>query len=229
MTEKTSINNLLIVWQGQSWSVLAPDGSVLARFKEKPHAIKYAQGNIDFNNEIYSTYENLPPIEKPKRKTYYAYGESNSYQSRSTTRPRSKKIYTDSRPSAKSIIFLIIFLLSTMIILKVIWNYITSHSFSEILHSNMTIPFLAVAATFNVSILSYMDKYHSNSIKRYLQPLIGCFTIITFITGIFFIIALVILGILSEISPHKIALTAMLWYLNTHTLFHFALTWEDKK
>lgn len=41
--KKTIINKLLIVWQGQSWSVISSeDGSVLARFKYRDDALKYA-------------------------------------------------------------------------------------------------------------------------------------------------------------------------------------------
>jgi hypothetical protein len=42
---KTSINNLIIVWQGQSWSIIAPNGEVLARCKEKRDAFEFAKGN----------------------------------------------------------------------------------------------------------------------------------------------------------------------------------------
>ncbi len=39
---KTSINNLIIVWQGSSWSVITATGSVVGRFPEKYIAINYA-------------------------------------------------------------------------------------------------------------------------------------------------------------------------------------------
>jgi hypothetical protein len=48
MDRKTNINNLNIVWQGQSWSVIAPDGQVIRRFKEKYEAIQFAQNTSEY-------------------------------------------------------------------------------------------------------------------------------------------------------------------------------------
>lgn len=45
---KTSINSLIIVWQGQSWSIIAPDGEVLARCKDKRDAFEFAKGNTRY-------------------------------------------------------------------------------------------------------------------------------------------------------------------------------------
>jgi len=42
---KTNINNLIIVWQGQSWSTIAPDGRVLGRFPNKRDAFEFAKSN----------------------------------------------------------------------------------------------------------------------------------------------------------------------------------------
>jgi len=49
--QKTSINNLLIVWQGSSWSVITARGKVLDRFKSKPHACSFARGIFDHLDE----------------------------------------------------------------------------------------------------------------------------------------------------------------------------------
>jgi hypothetical protein len=45
---KTNINNLTIVWQGQSWSIIAPNGIVLGRFIEKWDAVQFAKGYTKF-------------------------------------------------------------------------------------------------------------------------------------------------------------------------------------
>lgn len=47
-SKKLIINGLTIVWQGQSWSVIAPDGNVKARFPDKNDAIEYAEQILDF-------------------------------------------------------------------------------------------------------------------------------------------------------------------------------------
>jgi hypothetical protein len=53
---KTTINNLIIVWQGQSWSVIAPDAVVLARFVNKFDAVRYAKANTDHISNSASDY-----------------------------------------------------------------------------------------------------------------------------------------------------------------------------
>lgn len=53
---KVSINNLIIVWQGSSWSVIAPDGTVLARFMDKRHAEDFAKGTKDYAASNYQPY-----------------------------------------------------------------------------------------------------------------------------------------------------------------------------
>lgn len=45
---KTSVNNLIVVWQGSSWSVIAPDGYVLFRHWDKNTAILWAQQTHDY-------------------------------------------------------------------------------------------------------------------------------------------------------------------------------------
>jgi len=60
MRTKTVINNLKIVWQGRSWSVIAPSGGVLATFKDEAEAIKYAQ-----QNTLYSVLQAPLVREKP--------------------------------------------------------------------------------------------------------------------------------------------------------------------
>ena len=48
MKPKDSINNLLIVWKGQSWSVITPTGEVLGRFQQKVRAADFAALIFDF-------------------------------------------------------------------------------------------------------------------------------------------------------------------------------------
>ncbi|MDX1995063.1 MAG: hypothetical protein SF029_21965 [bacterium] len=67
---KTSRNNLVIVWQGQSWSVVAPDGTVVGRFKWKPYAISFAESNFDYCNHVASL--NAKNVHKTKRLYVYA-------------------------------------------------------------------------------------------------------------------------------------------------------------
>jgi hypothetical protein len=55
-----SANNLNVIWQGQSWQVIAPDGVVLGRFKDKRHAMLYAANVRDY---VALTHD----AEKPKR------------------------------------------------------------------------------------------------------------------------------------------------------------------
>jgi hypothetical protein len=78
---KTNINNLIIVWQGQSWSAIAPDGRVLGRFPDKREAFEFAKNNQRYvtkdmpaNNyldedfiEFAEYLELTPPKEKRKR------------------------------------------------------------------------------------------------------------------------------------------------------------------
>lgn len=54
---KVSINNLIVVWQGSSWSVIAPDGTVLARFMDKRHAEDFAKGTRDYAAGNYQPYD----------------------------------------------------------------------------------------------------------------------------------------------------------------------------
>ncbi len=57
MSIKTNVNNLNIVWQGQSWSVISPNGVVLARFKDKQEAKVFA-GNIkEYLSGVYPEYD----------------------------------------------------------------------------------------------------------------------------------------------------------------------------
>jgi hypothetical protein len=78
---KTNINNLVIVWQGQSWSTIAPDGRVLGRFLNKRDAFEFAKNNRRYVTEDIPVSNYLdkdfiefaddldldPPPEKPKR------------------------------------------------------------------------------------------------------------------------------------------------------------------
>lgn len=43
---KTNVNNLTIVWQGQSWSVITPKGSVIFRSVDKREAFDFAKDNF---------------------------------------------------------------------------------------------------------------------------------------------------------------------------------------
>lgn len=61
-SKKLTINNLLIMWQGQSWSVVAPDGSVIARFPDKHVAIKFAEQNHDYEKRSVSLAELIPVV-----------------------------------------------------------------------------------------------------------------------------------------------------------------------
>jgi len=73
MARKTVINNLIIIWQGQSWSVLAPDGEVLGRFPDKDEAIRYAESNTYYVHNHTTTdgvFDGF--FEKPKRGYDYA-------------------------------------------------------------------------------------------------------------------------------------------------------------
>jgi hypothetical protein len=45
---KTSVNNIVIVWQGQSWSAIAPNGYVLGRFPSKRLAFDFAKNNTTY-------------------------------------------------------------------------------------------------------------------------------------------------------------------------------------
>ena len=82
--QKTNVNNLSIVWQGSSWSVLAPHGEVIERFNHKPDAIAFASGITDYahihliDSDIYSDFSNtkkspntIISSEKPIRKADY--------------------------------------------------------------------------------------------------------------------------------------------------------------
>lgn len=81
MERKTNINNLNIVWQGQSWSVIAPTGDVIARFKEKQDAIRFAEITKDYSKKQSTDYAEtgspLPFDKKPKSKFSYFDGEIN--------------------------------------------------------------------------------------------------------------------------------------------------------
>jgi hypothetical protein len=65
---KTSINNLIIVWQGSNWSVIAPDGSVIFRSFNKVDACDFARSYTDYAGKNYSAYSgSMADIEdKPK-------------------------------------------------------------------------------------------------------------------------------------------------------------------
>jgi hypothetical protein len=63
MDRKTNINSLSIVWQGQSWSVIAPDGDVIARFKETREAVRYAESTIKHLKS--NTRSNDEPVYEP--------------------------------------------------------------------------------------------------------------------------------------------------------------------
>ena len=53
---KTCINNLLIVWQGSRWCVIAPNGEVLARFMDKYMAEAFAGADIQYASPQYKPY-----------------------------------------------------------------------------------------------------------------------------------------------------------------------------
>ena len=59
-SKKLIINNLTIVWQGQSWSIITPDGTVKARFPDKNDAIRYAEQTLDFKERKISLDELMP-------------------------------------------------------------------------------------------------------------------------------------------------------------------------
>jgi hypothetical protein len=61
-SKKLIINNLTIVWQGQSWSVITPDGNVKARFPDKNDAINYAEQTLDFKERKISLDELMPVV-----------------------------------------------------------------------------------------------------------------------------------------------------------------------
>jgi hypothetical protein len=46
--QKANVNNLVVVWQGQSWSVVAPDGKVLFRHWSKDIAMDWASQNFQY-------------------------------------------------------------------------------------------------------------------------------------------------------------------------------------
>lgn len=46
--QKASVNNLVVVWQGQSWSVVAPDGKVLFRHWSRDTAMEWASQNFQY-------------------------------------------------------------------------------------------------------------------------------------------------------------------------------------
>jgi|GEM_PF-5908050 len=54
--QKSSINNLIIVWQGSNWSVIAPDGRVLFRHYSKHVAINFAEDELSYSSSIYKPY-----------------------------------------------------------------------------------------------------------------------------------------------------------------------------
>lgn len=73
---KTNINNLTIVWQGQSWSVISPRGDVIYRSTSKREAFNYAKYNLDYVSEVHPSEDYLDDdfdefeselIHKPKR------------------------------------------------------------------------------------------------------------------------------------------------------------------
>ncbi len=49
---KTNINNLSIIWQGQSWSVITPRGEVMYRSTNKREAFNFAKNNIKHVSEV---------------------------------------------------------------------------------------------------------------------------------------------------------------------------------
>jgi hypothetical protein len=56
--QKTVINNLVIVWQGSSYSVIAPpDGTVLFRHTLKEVAIDWARGETKYTSNQYKPYD----------------------------------------------------------------------------------------------------------------------------------------------------------------------------
>lgn len=57
MPRKTNINNLIIVWQGQSWSVIAPNGLVLSRYKYKDEAETFAENIETYLASVYPEYD----------------------------------------------------------------------------------------------------------------------------------------------------------------------------
>lgn len=63
---KTNINNLVVVWQGSSWSVIAPDGHVLFRHWSKQDAYEWAEQCVDYASDKYQPYQ-------PNNKTRQTY------------------------------------------------------------------------------------------------------------------------------------------------------------
>lgn len=72
MSRKTVINNLIIIWQGQSWSVIAPDGEVLARFPDQYEAMRYAETNLRYAAYYADAADYVVVDPKPKRGAVYA-------------------------------------------------------------------------------------------------------------------------------------------------------------
>lgn len=125
---KTNINNLTIVWQGQSWSAIAPDGVVLGRFKEKWDAVQFAKGNtkyimtgktpnnyadkdfIEFSDYIYNRKQKNIVEEEQNQHHEIIAETSQSYESK-----RKNDYHTQARNNSKSLFIIGLLILSLVV------------------------------------------------------------------------------------------------------------------
>lgn len=76
--QKSSINNLIIVWQGSSWSVIAPDGRVLFRHYSKHVAIDFAEDEFSYSSSKYKPFLSTDDLPPPPFSTSSSHAETSS-------------------------------------------------------------------------------------------------------------------------------------------------------
>jgi len=221
MPSKTNINNLNIVWQGQSWSVITPSGDVIGRFKEKNDAIRFAEITKDYaKKKPHSSFN-----EKPKSKFSGFDGELNievddiSWADDDVIIEKSKNaLYSSSREKIKPwliiliivIILVIGFFVARSLVAELAGVTPSVFPASNIFWSPNTVLFLVIASIAVPVVLLILNVLPS--VRTLLGYPIGCLGYLGLGLGIIFGIIYFILSIFTnEDDTGRILITFSLW------------------
>lgn len=236
MSRKHSVNNLIIVWQGQSWSVIAPDGQVVARFKDKEDATSFALGKRDFSAQEIPEYKDMFTLKKKR-----SYISNGSYQ----TKPSTYSYRLDVIKFPKWLRILIMFPLSVAVILIILIlsfmlleiifleivdfiNYLSSFTLIEIIYSPATIPALFILNLIWVFILWLIDERWSFScLTKWSSFPLGCLAIWGGLGGFLIGGGLILFSLFTPIKFLPTVAVTGLWLGLCYSTMFFTERWKN--